>query len=102
MGRFINHFRRICGPGTQSNASVNTSNTDYSSITSLSPSEGYTADSTSPWEDPHYINTDSEDDNLVCDISIQAENPRLFKAKQAHELVLDKTDALLVKILNNF
>ena len=39
MGRFINQFRRICGPETQSNASVNTSNIAYSSINSLSPSE---------------------------------------------------------------
>ena len=31
MGRFINQFRRICGPETQSNASVNTSHSEYSS-----------------------------------------------------------------------
>ena len=39
MGKFINQFRRICGPETQSNASVNTSDAEYSSIDSLSPPE---------------------------------------------------------------
>ena len=39
MGKFINQFRQICGPETQSSASVNTSNTEYSSINSLIPSE---------------------------------------------------------------
>ena len=50
-GRFINQLRRICGPETQSNASVNTSDTEYSSINSLSPSEDNAADSTSPGND---------------------------------------------------
>ena len=48
MGRFINQFGRICGPETQSSASVNTSNTEYSSMNSLSPSENNAADSTTP------------------------------------------------------
>ena len=36
MEKFINQFRRICGSETQSNASVNSSNAEYSSINSLS------------------------------------------------------------------
>ena len=40
-----------------------------------------------------------EDDKIVCDISIQADKPRLFQAKQAHEFVLGKTDASLAKKL---
>ena len=97
MGKFINQFRRICGPETQSNASVNTSNTEYSSINSLSSFEDDATDSTSPVDDSHYLSTDSEDDNFVCDISIQADQARLCQAKQAHDLVLGKTDASLAK-----
>ena len=81
----------------ESNASVNTSNTEYSSINSLSPSKVDTADSTNPGDDSHHVSTDSEDGNIVCDISIQADQARICQAKQAHDLVLGKTDASLVK-----
>ena len=74
LGKFINQFRRICGPETQPNASVNSSNADYSSIDSLSLSEDDAADSTSPGDEPPHLGTDSEDDNIVCDISIQADS----------------------------
>ena len=94
MGKFINQFTGICGPETQSNASVNASNTDYSSINSLSPSEDDAAESANPVDDSNHASTDSEDDNIVCDISIQADQARLCPAKQAHDLVLGKTDAL--------
>ena len=97
MGRFINQFRQIGGPETRSNASVNTSNNEHSSINSLSPSEDDTADSMSPGDDSHQFSTDSENDNVVCDISIQADQARLCQAKQAHNLVLGKADASLVK-----
>ena len=97
MGRFINQFRRICGPETQSDAPVNISNTEYNSINAFSPSEDETADSTSPGNDSHHTSTDSEDDNIVCDISIQANQARFSQAKQNHELVRGKTDAFLVK-----
>ena len=97
MGKIINQFRRKCGRETQSNASVNTSNDEYSSINSFSPSEDDAADSTSPGNDSHHLSTDSEDDNIVCDISIQADQARLCRAKQAHDLVLGKSDASLVK-----
>ena len=97
MGKFINQFRRICEPKTQSNASVNTSGTEYSSMNSHSPPEDDTADSTSLDDDSHHFSTDSEDDNIVCDISIQADQARLCQAKQAHDLVLGKTDASLAK-----
>ena len=97
MGTFINQFRRTSGPETQSNASVNKSNFEYSSINSLSPFEDDTADSTSPGVDSNHVNTDSEDDNIVCDISIQADQARLCLAKQAHDLVPGKTGTSLVK-----
>ena len=95
--RFINKFRRICGPGTQSSASVNASDTDYSSINSVSPSEDNAEDSTSPGDVSHHLSTDSEVDKFVCDISTQGDQARLSQAKQAHDLVLGKTDASLAK-----
>ena len=98
-GKMINHLKRICGPETQSSASVNTFNTEYSSSNSLSPSEDKAADLTSPGDDSNHVSTDSEDDNIVCDISIQADQARLCQAKHAHNLVLGKTDASLVKKL---
>ena len=97
MERFINQFRRICGRETQSNASVNTSNTEYSSINSLSPFKDAATDSTSPDDNPHHPSTDSEDDNIICDIGIQTNQARLCQVKQAHDLVLGKTDASLAK-----
>ena len=35
----------------------------------------------------HTKTTDSEDDNIVCDISIQADKPRLWQPKEAHEIL---------------
>ena len=95
MGKFINQFRRICGPETQSNASANSSNSEYSSINSLSPSEDDAIDSTRLGNDSHHLSTDSEDDNIVCDISIQADQARLCQAKETHDIVLGKSDAPL-------
>ena len=97
MGNFINQCRRICGPESQSSASVNASNTDYKSINSIIPSEDDAADSTGPSDDSNHVSTDPEDDNIVCDISIQADQALLCQAKQAHDLVLGKTDASLAK-----
>ena len=97
-GKFNNQFRQIYGPETQSSASVNASNTDYSSINSLSPSKDDEANSTSPGNS-HHLSTDSEDDKVVCDISVQADQAQLCQPKQSHDLVLGKTDASLVKKL---
>ena len=97
MGKFINQFRRRCGPQTQSKASVHTSSTEYSSIDSFSPPEDDAANLTSTSDDPHHISTEDEDDNIVYDISLQADQARLCRAKQAHDLVLGKTDASLAK-----
>ena len=97
IGKVINQFRRICGSEPRTNASVNSSNAEYSSIGSLSPSEDDTADSISPGNDSHHLVTHSEDDAIVCDISLQSDQARLCQAKQAHDLVLGKTDASLAK-----
>ena len=97
MGRFLNQFRQICGPETQSSAPLTASNTDYISISSLGPSEEDAGDSTSPGDDSNHVSTHPENDNIVCDISIQADQARFCQAKQANDLVLGKTDAPLVK-----
>ena len=97
MGRFINQFKRIYGPETQSKLSDNIHDTDYSSIDSLSSSADDTADPTSQYDDSNHVSTDFEDDNIVCDIFIQGDQARLCRAKQAHDMVLGKTDASLVK-----
>ena len=73
------------------------SNIESSSISSPSPSDVDTTDSIGPDDDSFHIRTDSQDDNIVCDISIQADKPRLCQAKQAHDRVLGKTDASLVR-----
>ena len=99
MRIIINQFRRICMPETQSSASVNASNTDYTSINSPRTSEDDAADSTSPGDDSHHLSTDSEVDNIVCAISFQADQARVCQAKQAHDLVLGKTNASQVKKL---
>ena len=95
MEKLINQSRRIWGPETQSNASVTSSNAEYSSMDSLSPSEDDTVDSTVPGNDLHHFSTDSEDDNNLCDISVQADQARLCQAKQPQDIVLEKTDASL-------
>ena len=97
MGLFLNQFRQIGGPKAQSNLPVSTPNTDYSSVDSLSSSADDTADPTSHCDDSCHISTDSEDENIVSDNSIQADKPRLCPAKQAHELVFGKTDASLAR-----
>ena len=76
-----------------------TSHTEYSSNNALSPSEDDTADSTSPSDDSNHVSTDSKSDNILRDISIQAHQTRPCQAKQAHDLVLGKTDASLVQKL---
>ena len=97
MGKFIKQFRQICGPDAPSSVSANTSNTDYSSINSLSSSEDDDANQDNHCDISPHLDTDSEDDIIVCDISIQADKPGLCQAKQAHELVLGKTDTSLAR-----
>ena len=80
MGTFINQFRRICGPETQSSVSVSASKTDYSSINFLSPSEDDTADSTSSGDDPYHTSTDSarkKDASLVRKFLTTSDAPHL-------------------------
>ena len=99
IGRFINQFRRIRGTEAQSSVSANASNTDYNSINSLSSAKDNEVSRDNQYADSSHICTDSEDGNIVCEVSIQADKPRICQAKQAHELVLGKPEAALVKKL---
>ena len=64
-GKFFDQFRRVCGPEAQSKLSVNTSDTNYSSINSFSPSEDDAEDLTSPCDDSNYVSTDPEKEKIV-------------------------------------
>ena len=96
LGRTINQFRRLCLPSTQSLSSVEESEPTYSSINSLNTHEDDNAfDETHGDEDD--ATTDDDEDNLICDINTHADHYRLCKAKAAHDAVLGKIDASLVK-----
>ena len=41
--------------------------------------------------------TDDDEDNLICEVNLNADNCRLCKAKAIHDAVLGKTDASPVK-----
>ena len=81
---------------------ANTSNTDNSPINSLSSAEDNEVSRESRYDTSHHIDTDSQADKIICDSGIQADQPRLCQDKQAHELVLRKTDGSLVKRLLAF
>ena len=56
----------------------------------------------SHYDDSFHIRTETEDENFVGDISIQADKPRLCQAKQAHTLVLGKPHvSLVMKLLTS-
>ena len=80
MGRIINSFRRVCGPGTPPAISVNTPDADYSSINYLMSTEDDKSHLSSRYESSHHTNTDSEDDNIKCAISTQTNKPDPVKA----------------------
>ena len=91
LGRTINQFRRLCLPSTQSLSSVEDSESTNSSISSLNTNEDKNAPDELP-NDAEAI-TNDEEDNLVCEINLNADNYRLSKAKAAHDAVLGRIDA---------
>ena len=76
-------------------SSVGHSEPTYSSINSLNTNEDDEALDELP-DDADAI-TDDDEDNLICEINLNADNYRLCKAKAAHDAVLGKIDASLVK-----
>ena len=82
-------------PSTQSFSSVEDSEPTYSSNNALNTNEDYDALDELP-DDADAI-TDDDEDNLICEINLNADNYRLCKAKAAHDTVWGKNDASLVK-----
>ena len=41
--------------------------------------------------------TDDDDDNLICELNLNADNCRLYKAKAAHDALLETNDHTLAK-----
>ena len=76
-------------------SSVEDSEPTYSSVNVLSTNE----DGNVPDEyfDEADAITDDDEDNLLCEINLNADNYRLSKAKASHDAVLGKIDASLVK-----
>ena len=95
LGRIIKQFRRLCLPSTPSLNSEEDFELTYSSINSLNTKEGDDVLNELP-EDVDAI-TDDDEDNLIYEIDLNADNSRLCKANVAHDAVLGKIDASLDK-----
>ena len=99
MGRTINQFRRLCGPGSpvSLSSSQNTSGT-YSSISVIETDGPEEPDSSSYVERAVHedCDTDKAEDDYVCEINAN-NHYRQCKARAAHDLVISDSDALLGK-----
>ena len=95
LGRKINQFRRLCLLSTQSLCSVENSEPTYRSINSLNTNEDDEALDELP-DDADAI-TDDDEDSLICEMNLNADNYRRCKAKGAHDPVLGRMDASLAK-----
>ena len=95
LGPTINHIRHLCLPSTLILSSVEDSEPTYSSVSSLS------TDEIDDVLDEHFNDNgeiiNDDEDNLICEINLNADNYRLCKAKAAHDAVLGKIDASLAK-----
>ena len=94
MGRTINHFRRLCLHSKQSSNSVESSEPTCCSKNSLNTNED--DDALDELSDDADAIPDDEG-NLICEINSNFDNYPLCKAKVAHDTVLGKSDASLVK-----
>ena len=79
LGRTINKIRRLCQPSTQSLSWVEDSESTYSSINLLNANED---------DDALEELSDHVENNLNCEINLNADNYRLCKGKAAHAAVL--------------
>ena len=95
LGRTINQFRRLCLPSTQSLSSVEDSEQTYKSVNSLKTNEA--DDVLDELSDDAATIINDDDDNLICEINLDADNYRLCKAKAAHDAVFGKIDASIAK-----
>ena len=94
-GRTINQFQRLCPPSTHFLSSIEDSEHTCNSINSLNTNED--VDALDEFPDDVDAIIDDDEDNLICEININAANYWLCKSKAAHDAVLGKTDASLVK-----
>ena len=76
-------------------SSAEESEPKYSSIISLSTSNSNDVLDAASDDDAATINDD--EDNIICEINLKADNYRRCKAKAAHDAVLGKIDASLAK-----
>ena len=95
MGRTNNQLRRLYLPSTQSLSSVESSEPNYISVNSLNTNGD--ADPLDEISDDADAITDDNEDNFIYGINLNANNHRPCKAKAAHDAVLGKIDASLVK-----
>ena len=99
MGRTINHFRRLCRPGSPVSLSTSESSIGTYSSISLIETDGTVEPGTSSYaervvhEDCHI---DEDEDDYVCEINAN-DHYRLCKARAAHDLVISDSDNLLAK-----
>ena len=95
LGRTINQFRRLCLPSTQSLRSLESSEPTHCSTNSLNTNED--DDILDELPDDVEAITDDDEDNIIYEINLNADNYRLCKAKAAHDAVLGKVHASLAK-----
>ena len=93
LGRTINQFKRLCLPSTQPLSSVKDFEPTYSSINSLNTNEADDVLDEIP-DDADPITKDNED-NVICEINLNADHHRLCKAKAEQDAVLEKSNASL-------
>ena len=91
----MNQFRRLCLPSTRSLSSVEEFAATYSSI--ISPNTNEADDILDELSVDADAITDNDEDNLLCEINLNANKKRLCRAKAAQDAVLRKTDTSLVK-----
>ena len=96
LGKSINQFRRLCLPSPQSLSPEEDSEPTYNCITSLNTNEDDDAFD-ELHDDEEYAITDEDEDNLICEVNLNADNYRLCKAKAAHDAVLERIDASLAR-----
>ena len=92
----INQFRRLCLPSRKFLSSVEDSEPTYSSITSSNTNEDDNA-LDELHDDEDNSTTDDYEENLICEINLNADNHRLCKVKATHDAVLGNIDASLAK-----
>ena len=99
MGRTINQFRQLWRPGSPVSVSSSQSSSGTYSYINVTETDGAEEhDSSSYVERAVHENCDidKDEDDYVCEINAN-DHYRLFKARAAHDLVINDSDTLLAK-----